>query len=69
MNKSQLFEIVAPSPQCFSYKHLNYETLRCPAFGEKQIPRIFSTISVINTIRALVTIMYGLKRVRLCPCR
>jgi len=38
LNKSRISEIVVQSPQCFLCKHLNHETLRCPAFGEKQIP-------------------------------
>lgn len=38
VNVSWIGRIAVPSPQCLEYKHLNRETLKCPAFGDKPIP-------------------------------
>lgn len=38
MNISCLGRVAIPSPQCLKCKHLNRETLTCPAFGDKPIP-------------------------------
>jgi hypothetical protein len=38
VNVSWVGRVAVPLPQCLECKHLNRETLKCPAFGDKPIP-------------------------------